>query len=255
MTSLRPRDRCRFCAARSRPAVNFRTSSAPSPVRPLPYAVRTFSLRVAPRRARRTDAERISLAVAEHHGSRPGIACTAARAPRPSCARRGCPPREFDSKTSARGRSALRYLKAVVENPGRPRAPPRGWRVSTAGTDEQILGRSPSVPRALHSHGERRRRRAVDGSVEDTRPSEPHKVRAMVPPMQVAAGPRTRAAQHPQRQRQRASCCCPFYHEAVELIGGAGTAPSSACSSTAARAALGQIAEACPSCRTACSRE
>ena len=104
--------------------------------------------------------ERISLAIAEHHGSQPGIAMhnrTARQAGLPldeiAAARRF---NSSDEKVAA----LLRYLKAVVENPGRAAdAPARG------GARGRLVGRADPRgdrvrrARALHGDGERRRRR------------------------------------------------------------------------------------------------
>jgi alkylhydroperoxidase family enzyme len=81
--------------------------------------------------------ERISLAVAEHHGSQPGIALHSRTARQAGLALDEVAlARDFTSKDE-RAAALLRYLKAVVENPGRP---------------------------PMHLHED-----PVDGSVEDTR--------------------------------------------------------------------------------------
>ncbi len=83
--------------------------------------------------------ERISLAVAEHHGSQPGIALHSRTARQAGLALDEVAlAREFKSRDE-RAAALLSYLKAVVESPGRPpmhlheEAREHGW------SDEQIL--------------------------------------------------------------------------------------------------------------------
>ncbi|MDX6689575.1 MAG: hypothetical protein QOG15_1032 [Solirubrobacteraceae bacterium] len=114
--------------------------------------------------------ERIALAVAEHHGSQPGLAMHARTA-----RQAGLPldevalARGFDSKDE-RMAALMRYLKAVVDSPGSPpmhlheEAREAGW------SDEQILEAIAFVAlerftAMLNVAGEV----PVDGSVEDTR--------------------------------------------------------------------------------------
>jgi alkylhydroperoxidase family enzyme len=83
--------------------------------------------------------ERIALAVAEYHGSQPGLALHSRTARQSGLALDEVAlAREFSSRDE-RVAALLRYLNAVVENPGRPpmhlheEAREAGW------TDEQIL--------------------------------------------------------------------------------------------------------------------
>ncbi len=114
--------------------------------------------------------ERIALAVAEHHGSKPGVALHTRTARQAGLALDEVAlAREFDSQ-HARMAALLRYLKAVVESPGSPpmhlheEAREAGW------SDEQILEAIAYVAlerftAMLNVAGEV----PVDGSVEDTR--------------------------------------------------------------------------------------
>ena len=114
--------------------------------------------------------ERISLAVAEYHGSQPGIALHSRTARQAGLALDEVAlAREFDSRDE-RSAALLRYLKAVVENPGRPpmhlheEAREAGW------SDEQILEAIAYVAlerftAMVNVAGDV----PVDGSVEDTR--------------------------------------------------------------------------------------
>ena len=114
--------------------------------------------------------ERIALAVAEHHGSRPGIAMHSRTA---RAAGLGIDEvalaREFDSRQE-REAALLRYLRALLERPGGPpmhlheEAREAGW------TDEQILeaiayASLESFTAMINVAGEV----PVDGSVEETR--------------------------------------------------------------------------------------
>lgn len=114
--------------------------------------------------------ERISLAVAQHHGSRPGLALHNRTARQAGLALDEVAlAREFSSKDE-RQAALLRYLKAVVETPGRPpmhlheEAREHGW------SDEQILEAIAYVAlerftAMVNVAGDV----PVDGSVEDTR--------------------------------------------------------------------------------------
>jgi alkylhydroperoxidase family enzyme len=114
--------------------------------------------------------ERISLAVAEYHGSQPGIALHSRTARHAGLALDEVAlAREFDSRDE-RSAALLHYLKAVVENPGRPpmhlheEAREAGW------SDEQILEAIAYVAlerftAMINVAGDV----PVDGSVEDTR--------------------------------------------------------------------------------------
>jgi alkylhydroperoxidase family enzyme len=114
--------------------------------------------------------ERIALAIAEYHGSQPGIALHSRTARHAGLALDEVAlAREFDSK-DPRAAALLTYLKAVVENPGRPpmhlheEAREAGW------TDEQILEAIAYVAlerftAMVNVAGDV----PVDGSVEDTR--------------------------------------------------------------------------------------
>ncbi len=113
---------------------------------------------------------RIALAVAEHHGSRPGVALHSRTARQAGLAvDEVALAREFDSKDE-RMAALLRYLKAVVDGPGRPpmhlheEAREAGW------SDEQILEAIAYVAlerftAMLNVAGEV----PVDGSAEETR--------------------------------------------------------------------------------------
>ena len=114
--------------------------------------------------------ERIALAVAEHHGSRPGIALHSRAARQAGLAvDEVALAREFGSQDE-RIAALLRYLKAVVDGPGRPpmhlheEAREAGW------SDEQLLEAIAHVAlerftAMLNVAGEV----PVDGSVEETR--------------------------------------------------------------------------------------
>jgi len=114
--------------------------------------------------------ERISLAVAEYHGSQPGIALHSRTARQAGLALDEVAlAREFDSRDE-RAAALLRYLKAVVDNPGRPpmhlheEAREAGW------SDEQILEAIAYVAlerftAMVNVAGDV----PVDGSVEDAR--------------------------------------------------------------------------------------
>jgi alkylhydroperoxidase family enzyme len=114
--------------------------------------------------------ERISLAVAEYHGSQPGLALHSRTARQSGLALDEVAlAREFSSRDE-RVAALLRYLNAVVAHPGRPpmhlheEAREHGW------TDEQILEAIAYVARErftamVNVAGDV----PVDGSVEDTR--------------------------------------------------------------------------------------
>ena len=114
--------------------------------------------------------ERIALAVAEYHGSQPGIALHSRTARQAGLALDEVAlAREFTSKDE-RLAALLQYLKAVVEKPGRPpmhlheEAREAGW------SDEQILEAVAHV--ALASFGNMVTRAGdvpVDGSAEEAR--------------------------------------------------------------------------------------
>jgi AhpD family alkylhydroperoxidase len=114
--------------------------------------------------------ERIALAVAEHHGSQPGLAMHARTARQAGLALDEVAlARGFDSKDE-RMAALMRYLNAVVDTPGSPpmhlheEAREAGW------SDEQILEAIAFVAlerftAMLNVAGEV----PVDGSVEETR--------------------------------------------------------------------------------------
>jgi alkylhydroperoxidase family enzyme len=114
--------------------------------------------------------ERIALGVAEHHGSKPGIALHTRTARQAGLALDEIAlAREFDSRDE-RMAALLSYLKAVVDGPGRPpmhlheEAREHGW------TDEQLLEAIAYVAlerftAMLNVAGEV----PVDGSIEETR--------------------------------------------------------------------------------------
>jgi alkylhydroperoxidase family enzyme len=114
--------------------------------------------------------ERISLAIAECHGSQPGIALHSRTARQAGLALDEVAlAREFDSRDE-RAAALLHYLKAVVEAPGRPpmhlheEAREAGW------SDEQILEAIAYVAlerftAMVNVAGDV----PVDGSIEDTR--------------------------------------------------------------------------------------
>ena len=114
--------------------------------------------------------ERISLAVAEYHGSQPGIALHSRTARQSGLALDEVAlARDFDSRDE-RVAALLVYLKAVVENPGRPpmhlheEAREAGW------TDEQILEAVAHVSLASFTNLITRAGNIpLDGSAEDAR--------------------------------------------------------------------------------------
>ena len=106
--------------------------------------------------------ERIALAVAEHYGSEPGIAMHSrtARAGRACRSTRSRAARQFAS-ADEREAALLRYLRALIEERGRPpmhlheEAREAGW------TDEQLLEAIACVAlESVHRDDQRRRRRA-----------------------------------------------------------------------------------------------
>ena len=164
----------------------------------------------------RATLERISLAVAEHYGSAPGIALHSRTA---RSAGLGldevAKAREFDSGDPKQA-ALLRYLKAALEGARRPAGvPARGGPRARLGRRGAARGDRLRVARGLHGDGQRRRRRPD------------RRIRRGVEDAARGVGCRRDASRTRAQPRSSASCsragrepaCCPYYHQAVELIG------------------------------------